>query len=160
MMNLLNDKFKNMGREAFIKNAALACFIADLLNMIYVHFYWFQHRLSIDFIRSALNMNGINSQMMSDSSIMQYKFLLVGSVTNILLIFLAFHGFIYFLFIKKAKWTAKYIGGYCLSAVILTLLELFIFRNQLSPWTLLLLLSAIFYFIIFRGIKYFKIQEL
>jgi hypothetical protein len=159
MMNFLNDKFKNMGRDAFIKNAALACLVADLLNMLYIHFYWFKERFSPSFIRSVLELNGLNTQAMSDTSILQYKFLLIGSVTNVLIIFLGFHAFIYFLFIKEVKWTTKYIGGYCLSAVLLTVVELFVFRDSLTSWSLILILSSFFYFCIFRGIKYFKIQE-
>ena len=148
-----------MGKEAFIKNAALLCLIADVLNLIYVNFYWFQQRFTPQFIRTIFQAKGIDTASMTNTTILQYKYLLISSVSNVLIIFLGVHAFIYFLFIKKVRWPAKYIGGYCLSAVILTGLELFLFRNSLSSWSLLLMFTALLYFIIFKGIKFLKIQE-
>jgi hypothetical protein len=159
MISFLNDKFKKLGKTQFIKNAALLCLIADALNLFYIQFYWLQERLSEGFLRSVLSLNGVNTATMRSQDIMNYKYLLVGSLSNVLVGFIFVHAIIYFLFYKRKKWTAKYIGGYTLSAVLLTIVELIVFRYDLNAWSLFLITSALIYGYIFWGIKYFKIQE-
>lgn len=159
MISFLNDKFKKLGKTQFIKNAALLCLFADILNLIYIQFYWLQIRLSEDFLRSALALNGLNPTTLRTQDIMNYKYLLTGSLSNVFAGFIVVHAFIYFLFYKRIKWTSKYVGGYTLSAVLLTTLELIMLRSDLSTWSALLVASALIYAYIFWGIKYFKIQE-
>jgi hypothetical protein len=159
MISFLNDKFKKLGKSQFIKNAALLCLIADALNLFYIQFYWLKVRFSEDFLRSVLAINGVNAATLRSEDVLSYKYLLVGSLSNVLVGFIVVHAFIYFLFYKRKKWTAKYIGGYTLSAVLLTILELIVFRNDLSSWSLFLISSALIYGYVFLGIKYFKIQE-
>lgn len=159
MISFLNDKFKKQGKSRFIKSAALLCLIADALNLFYIQFYWFQERFSEEFLRSVLSLNGVNAAVLSREDILNYKYLLTGSLSNVLVGFIFIHIIIYFLFYKRKKWTAKYIGGYTLSAVLLTLLELIILRGDINAWSSFLITSAVIYAYIFLGIKYFKIQE-
>ncbi len=159
MISFLNDKFKKQGKSQFIKNAALLCLIADALNLFYIQFFWFQYRFTEGFLRSVLSINGVNTTNLSSQDVLNYKYLLTGSLSNVLVGFIFVHAIIYFLFYKRKKWTAKYIGGYTLSAVLLTLLELVVFRGDINAWSLFLISSAVIYAYIFLGIKYFKIQE-
>lgn len=159
MMNFLNTKFQNIGKDSFIKLAALACLIADLLNIFYIQYYWFENRFSLEFIRNVFRLQGFDVRHLSNNTIEQYKYVLISSVSNVLIVFLGVHALIYFLFIKQKNWTKKYIGGYCLSAVILTGVELLLLIGEFSPWQSLLIISALIYLFVFKGIKFFKIQE-
>ena len=159
MINLINDKFNNIPRSTFFKRSAFICFLADTMNLVYINSYWLKDRLDLKSLKRILSFNGLNSQIISNSDLQNYRYILIGSITNTLMIFTAVHIVIYYLLSREKNWTKKYVGGYCLSAVLLTITQIYAFIDNLNSWSILLIISSFMYLYVFMGLKYFKKQE-
>lgn len=148
-----------MGLAKTLQLGAITCFVSDVLNLLYINFYWFKVRFNSEFLAKVLTFHGVNAATISPEDIANYKYMLIGSLTNMLFLFLFVHTILYYLFSKNKKWARKYVGGYCLSATLLTLLELVFFRSELTAWSLVLPITAFLYLTAFIGHKSFELDQ-
>lgn len=156
MLSFLNDKFQKDGKKKFLSKAALFILISDMINIVYLNLYWFEKKITIPFLVKAASIQGVNLLNLPRQDLVAYRQLLISTFANVFIGFLVYHAFVYFKFARDKQWAKKYVHGYALTGLILTLIELPSVLSDHIFWGLAMILTASIYAYCFLGIRYFK----
>jgi hypothetical protein len=99
---------------------------------------------------------GISPSEVSRGNIKMIQDMMISSMSLAFVFILIFNFIIYILAMKEIKYPVKYVHGYCLSAALLSVLELatYIFNGQ--GFNFVTFITMISYFIVWQGYSYFK----
>jgi hypothetical protein len=108
------------------------------------------------FISLIAQAKGIPAGQLSFHDSQMFQNMLLSSLSFAFALILLFNLIIYLLAMKEFKWPVKYINGYCLSAAILSIVELVSYLYAGEGLNFVTLLTMISYFFVYRGYVIFK----
>lgn len=133
--------------------AAIITFIADVLTIFYVNYYWLKIKI-LPMVEWSLRQRGFFN--LSNTQLQEMAAPLASSAQMLFLFFLLWHTIIYIFLFNQKAWAMKYVWRYTLMTLILTLIEFVVLIKDFSPWFLLLLTITSLYAVSFLCLHFYK----
>jgi hypothetical protein len=156
MIAIFDTQLKKFGPKKFHFFGPILCFLTDIALILYVSKYMLPKLINHHFILLILKAKSIPASQLSISDSEMFQNMLLSSLSLAFTFILFFNLVIYLLGIKQNKWAVKYINGYCLSAAILSIVELASYLLSGEGINFVTLFTMLSYFIIHRGYFLFK----
>lgn len=160
MIDKLNSIFKKIEQKKFYFYAPILCFLTDIALIFYISNNILPRLVNTRMIKAVLLARGTSINQLSPDSISFLIQMISTSMRGALGIILIINFIIFMLALKKFKFGLKYISGYCLSAAILSIIEITGYIISGEGFSLITFVTMISYFLIYWGYRYFsKMKE-
>lgn len=159
MLNFLNNKYKKLGPGRLHLQISILGFFADTSALLYINWFALDKYLSRDVLALNFALHGIDINQMPPGQLANYKEILINSMGTTLALFLAFHAIVYYMFFKGKLWARKYVFGYTLTTVLLSIIEGVLVVPSEPAWGAALIAMTLVYFYMHMGVRFIKKQE-
>lgn len=159
-MNIIFKKlFLSLSEKKFYFFAPIVLFITDIALIFYISKYMLPKLINHQFISMILKAQQLGSAPIRVQDSKMFQDMILSSMSLAFSLILIFNLLIYLMAMKKMKWPLKYVHGYCLSAALLSIIEIASYIYNGSGLNIVTIMTMISYYTIYEGYNFFKKSE-
>lgn len=158
MIDKIKAHFIKLGPKRFVIGAVLLLIILDLVNSYFLRVYWVHKDLSIFYVKTLAQREGIDFSALTSQSIAEVKGVIDNGFFFFLLIVLINNLFFYVFYLRKKLWAQGYILFYTVTNALLGIL--FMVEGPILgySWFFYNFLTIFMYLYLYLGVKVLKYE--
>lgn len=158
MREKIKSHFLKLGPKRFVIGAVLLLLILDLINSYYLRIYWVHKDLSIFYVKTLAQREGLDFSNLTAESINEVKGVIDNGFYFFLLIVLVNNIFFYVFYLRKKLWAQGYILFYTVTNALLGVLFLVEGPILGVSWLIYNFVSIVLYLYLYFGVKVLKFE--
>ena len=156
MKAYLNEKFIKLGEKKFYLFGPLASLLSDLILIYYISAIFMPRMLSDKLLLKIIQTQYGPNMVPALDALQLIRETSSSGMTIILFGFFLFHCVIAYNCYKRSAGSIKYLKGYTLSAVLLSIVELLTYLVKLHEFNIFTFMTMSLYFFTYYGLHYFE----